>query len=368
VARAADWLAQFVDPSSGQAPNHGANDGALVLPLSDAEFGDFRPVVQLARAVASGCRTYDPGHWDEPLAWLGIEAGALRSVPLQAPTPSSGYFLLHGEQSRALVRCARYDSRPSHADQLHVDLWIDGDNVACDAGTYLYTAAPPWDNALASTAVHNTVTVDGRDQMTRVGRFLWAHWAQGRVAQFDAGPRAACFAGEHDGYRALGVTHRRAVWNCGRTWFVVDDVVGLGRHRCRLHWLLPDGSEVGLHEADGTVRLAVGSVLFRVASSRPFAWSLVRGGSAEEPTRGWRSRHYGDLERARSLAVVVDLALPVRFVTSFAPAAELVEIDTARVRAGNTVVELAGIGDVPIRRQSVGAHEAAAERPRASSR
>ena len=178
----------------------------------------------------------------------------------------------------------------------------------------------------------------------------------------------ACFAGEHDGYRALGVTHRRAVWNCGRTWFVVDDVVGFGRHRCRLHWLLPDGAEDGFQEPDGTVRLEVGGVLVRVTSSRPFEWSLVRGGSAEEPTRGWRSRHYGDLERARSLAVVVDLALPVRFVTSFAPAAESVEIDTTRVRAGKTVVELAGIGDVPIRRRSVGARASAAERPRASSR
>ena len=190
VARAADWLAQFVDPSSGQVPNHGANDGALVLPLSDAEFGDFRPVVQLARAIASGCRTYDPGPWDEPLAWLGIEGGALRSVPPQAAAPLSGTSCSTASRAaRWFVARGTTRGRRTQTSSTSTS-GFDGDNVACDAGTYLYTAEPPWDNALARTAVHNTVTVDGRDQMTRVGRFLWAHWAQGRVAEFDAGPRA----------------------------------------------------------------------------------------------------------------------------------------------------------------------------------
>ena len=87
------------------------------------------------------------------------------------------------ENSWALIRAGRYTRRPFQADQLHVDLWWQGINLARDAGTYLYNGPPPWNNGLAGTAVHNTVTVDHHDQMRRAGRFLWVDWAQasGRV-------------------------------------------------------------------------------------------------------------------------------------------------------------------------------------------
>ena len=35
-------------------------------------------------------------------------------------------------------------------DQLHLDLWWRGLNIAQDAGTYLYNADPPWDNPLVT--------------------------------------------------------------------------------------------------------------------------------------------------------------------------------------------------------------------------
>ena len=37
VALSADFLLQILDPVSGNVPNHGANDSALVLPLNDAD-------------------------------------------------------------------------------------------------------------------------------------------------------------------------------------------------------------------------------------------------------------------------------------------------------------------------------------------
>ena len=64
-------------------------------------------------------------------------------------------------------------------DQLHFDLWWHGINVAQDAGTYLYNGEPPWDNPLVSTRVHNTITIDGRDQMTRGGTIPYARLVSG---------------------------------------------------------------------------------------------------------------------------------------------------------------------------------------------
>jgi hypothetical protein len=125
-------------------------------------------------------------------------------------------------------------NRPGHADQLHLDLWWRGQNIALDAGTYLYNAAPPWDNALARSLVHNTVTVNGLDQMTRAGRFLWLDWAQAsRISrkQAEDGSWERGVA-EHTGYRKLGVAHRRVVTAYRENrWLVEDSLLADTRRR-----------------------------------------------------------------------------------------------------------------------------------------
>jgi uncharacterized heparinase superfamily protein len=84
-------------------------------------------------------------------------------------------------------------------------------NIALDPGTYLYNAAPPWENALSGSDVHNTLTVDGMDQMQRVGKFLFLDWAQARLIQQERASQGSLrqVVAEHDGYRSLGITHRR---------------------------------------------------------------------------------------------------------------------------------------------------------------
>jgi len=86
-----------------------------------------------------------------------------------------------------------------------------GFNIAQDAGTYLYNAVMPWDNPLVSTRVHNTVTVDGRDQMTRLSRFLTLDWVSAyskRLLQTDENV-LGCLVAYHKGYRRLGIRHER---------------------------------------------------------------------------------------------------------------------------------------------------------------
>ncbi|HEY3345335.1 MAG TPA: heparinase II/III family protein, partial [Anaerolineaceae bacterium] len=42
------WLIDLADPDSGHVPNLGSNDGANILPLAQADFADYRPVLQAA--------------------------------------------------------------------------------------------------------------------------------------------------------------------------------------------------------------------------------------------------------------------------------------------------------------------------------
>lgn len=73
-ARAATtWLKAMVDEQTGDAPNLGANDGANLLPLTDADYRDFRPSVALAHVLFMGKRVFlDHGFHTEHLRWLGL--------------------------------------------------------------------------------------------------------------------------------------------------------------------------------------------------------------------------------------------------------------------------------------------------------
>ncbi len=185
--RATDWLAQMVDPTSGRVPNYGANDGANVLPLACADYLDYRPTLQTAYWIAHEQRCLDPGPWDEKLLWLCGSQG-LTGQPHPAPCAHVGplrsaatmFFVVL--QSWLMTRCGTYRDRPHQADMLHVDLWYQGLNVLRDGGSFMYYHEDPrWQHFFHSTAAHNTVEIDGLDQMIKGPRFLWFRWPAAHV-------------------------------------------------------------------------------------------------------------------------------------------------------------------------------------------
>src|SRR5690606_13722194 len=85
-----------------------------------------------------------------------------------------GYHVLRAGNKTAVLRYPRFRFRPSQADALHLDLWHAGRNLLRDAGTFSYNTSDA--NWFAGTAAHNTVTFNDRDQMPRLGRFLFTDW------------------------------------------------------------------------------------------------------------------------------------------------------------------------------------------------
>ncbi len=321
-----DFMRPWVDSASGLAPNYGSNDGSLIFPLSPGAYRDFRPLLQLGAAVLHR-PALQPGPWDEAALWFGVKSALVEeAAPSPLPTAETGYFRLGDENSWALVRAGRYTRRPFQADQLHVDLWWQGINLARDAGTYLYNGPAPWNNGLAGTAVHNTVTVDHHDQMRRASRFLWVDWAQASGRAYSS-LNNFCqdrFEGEHDGYRRFGVAHRRMVqWLSGAGWVIVDDIEGTGRHDLRLHWLAPDlPYEVSDLPFQVTFKLGQSRVRWNVVCSSSADRAILRAGvrvegdAVEDPRLlGWESPSYGDLRPAISLVCQTRAQLPARFVT-----------------------------------------------------
>jgi len=330
LARSTHWLLALLDPDSGQVPNLGANDGALILPLSTRPFADYRPI---AHAAARAFLRYDlpRGPWDECALWLALPLEDPKALQL----PRYVGDQLYGKDAWAALRTAQFGSRPSHADQLHLDLWWRGLNVARDPGTYRYNAAAPWDNALTTALVHNTVTVDGRDQMTRAGRFLYLDWANAyRTDRIESDERILQSAsGRHYGYKRRGVRHTRTVSACADgSWQVHDELLVLRPPwqtrplRLRLHWLLPDwewqldeqaaGAMLTLRSPYGPVRLTVASTA-AAAVTLARAGEIIRGNGPANPIMGWESPTYGVKIPALSLAVEVRSAASVEFDSRF---------------------------------------------------
>ncbi len=330
--RATRFLCALTDRTSGWAPNYGANDGAHLLPLSDCGFPDMRPVLQSCHFLTRKARLFPPGPWDEEMAWLhgmeSLHAPPDADCPVQLDAPEGGCYTLRSSNSWAMLRASRFRDRPSHADQLHLDLWYKGKNFLCDPGTYSYNAPPPFEHAFASTRFHNTVTVDGADQMTRASRFLWVDWSTAAVRRYRlAKAQAGALEGEHDGYRRSGVQHRRAVAALDRDiWIVVDDLTGRGEHSLALQWLLAD-ARLDTPDQSSTPQFILGDMRIFVSCSVPAVFDLMRAGHrlcgtrdpAPDESRGWISRDYARLEPALSLLVASSGVLPVRFVTVISP-------------------------------------------------
>jgi hypothetical protein len=220
-------------------------------------------------------------------------------------------------------------------DQLHFDLWWRGMNLVVDAGTFAYNSPPSWDNPLVSARVHNTVTIDGYDQMTRGGRFMVLDWfpAYARRALTGGTTSLGQLIAHHRGFERLGIRYERTVTLLEpRRWQVRDDFHFLkpGLHTIRLHWLLRDGewrlqqrgprTSLSLRIPGGWLRLQIVAEGMRDAALRPLlirAGKVLRGQGRAEPFEGWISPTYGRKLPALSLALEATASASCSYTTEF---------------------------------------------------
>ncbi|MBT3391120.1 MAG: alginate lyase family protein [Chloroflexi bacterium] len=330
------WLLALIDPETGRVPNLGPNDGAYIFPLTVQPFDDYRATLQTAAQAFLGERAFGQGEWDEMGAWLQVDGLKLNVEPSTFNLQPHQPITSRAKNSWAYLRTANFTGRPGHADQLHLDLWWRGLNIAQDAGTYSYNAEPPWDNALTRTQVHNTVTINGTEQMTRAGRFLYLDRAQAKIIATECAEDGSWHRAiaEHNGYRKIGLTHRRTVTvHADSGWTVADELIPVFRPSssvlARLHWLLPDWAwkldgenlKLKLQSPHGWITLQVtvendlqpSTFNFQLAR----AGELLTGDGEVAPYMGWVSPTYAQKIPALSWSVQADAALPFIFISEW---------------------------------------------------
>jgi len=352
LERSLDFLLAHQNPADGRLPNYGANDGALPLPLSSCDFSDFRPTLQAASIMTRQERVYQRGPWDEMAVWF-CGPSALE-LPLRKVNRTSvsfshtGYHVLRGRQPEnfAAFRCGTILDRFSQIDMLHLDVWWRGHNVLADAGSYLYNGPEEWHGHFLRTESHNTVQVDGLDQMLHYRKFKCLYWTRAELLHFEDNPDWALCEGEHYGYKRHPgrCVHRRSVlFLKDDLWVVVDRLEGSGTHRARLHWLggdfpyrpgLDGQTSLQLETPDGPFHVGVFS-----AAGRPLSGEIVAG--QDDPPCGWLSRYYAEKVPAPSLSVELSGRLPLTMVSILGPHVPSVSVSDVSwsVMAGVRIVE-----------------------------
>ena len=281
------FLASLVAPSSdGEVPNLGGNDGALLFDLVGASISDFRPVISHAAAATGEVSPFGPGPWDDEAAWFSwVSVPERREVGTATPRTATSVNIhpLTRGGAHAVLRAGPIRHRPGHADQLHLDVWIDGRAVAVDPGSYRYTAPDPWGNALAGEDVHNVPTRSGAPQAVRSGRFFWSVWHEATVAWGEdtdewAARLVTLTLTDQTTLRRLVAVHSDVV-------VVVDGASAPAVVR----WNLPAAVDIEPATLGGAVRGDGWEAAF--ASDEPIA-QPVR--SEADPASGWRSPRYGE--------------------------------------------------------------------------
>ena len=196
-----------------------APDGRIPL-LNDAVYGEAKS--------ASTCLAYAQQ----------VGFAVPESKPVSA-LEESGYYWLGDGETKLLVDCGPVGPphlpAHSHNDQLSINLWVDGEPILVDTGTFEY-APTKQRQYCRSVEAHNTVQVDGWEPIDIGGQYLMGRRTSPEVIHFQGGDEGV-FEGvvRKQSLIGNGYRHRRRI-EMSAEQLRVQDEVSEGPFTTRLHF------------------------------------------------------------------------------------------------------------------------------------
>lgn len=208
--------------------------------------------------------------------------------------------------SECLIFCAQPNGtrgigNHTHNDKLSFTLTVLGEEFFIDPGTFVYTVDPQMRNAFRSTAMHNTVMIDGEEQnrFTSESLFLLQNDAQLDIAK-DKGP--SVIEASHSGYVRLRfpVIHSRRVERGANEWAIKDEFKGEGEHELVWRFVLGEEIQIERLEPSSALLKGKGSQLelrftTPIASLKEEAGFFSPAYGVQRPTKTLRATHKGQL-------------------------------------------------------------------------
>ncbi|CEQ23925.1 heparinase II/III-like protein [[Clostridium] sordellii] len=228
------YLMYQAQDKSGDLPNYGSNDGALIFPVTTCGYRDFTSVINTVYCLINNKRLYVEGKYDEELLWFSKKDKLdYRLVAVERESKAfshAGIYILRNDSGFMMITLPNYKTRPAEMDGLHVDLWSNGKNIFCDSGTYSY--ANEIGKNLSLTGAHNTVQVESREQMDKHGPFLIYNWTKSENIVFSKNKFKGTMISKN------GYKHTRYIEYIDNTYIIDDIVKGKGEY-CNFYFHTP---------------------------------------------------------------------------------------------------------------------------------
>jgi len=141
-------------------------------------------------------------------------------------------LLLRNSSAVVFLKIPESTFRPGN-DAFHIDLWVDGEEVLCDSGTYSYNDSSS--DYYKSVAAHNTVQFDEYEQMPKISRFLYGSWiTPDYISEVEEKDNELSWTGKYTDYK--GNEHSRTVRLSEAKLYVQDRVKTSGVAKARYHF------------------------------------------------------------------------------------------------------------------------------------
>lgn len=238
IKKATQWLEALTDFQTGDAPNIGANDGALLFHFFNFKYRDFRHSVQWANflfcnKIISGLTETQKNLFQLfDLNFLDLKVVAPIS-DIQILGNQDGFYIFKNKSMLLVFRRPIFIFRPSHADALHLDLWINGENVLRDGGSFSYFTDLDKYNYYKGTFSHNTIVFDGSSQMPSISKFLFGSWLkESHFILFNTSEKVTISSGYKN---SSGIIHKRTI-HIYKTKVEVLDCIDGNYNNAKLQW------------------------------------------------------------------------------------------------------------------------------------
>lgn len=281
ASRQAKFLRAITD-DTGRLPLIGDDDGGQLFPICGRPSSDVTDTLATAAVLLA-----DPdlavGPPAEETVWI---CGMTHSVPETfAPRsqssigfPHAGYYVCRDGAGNHLVfdtgRHGFLNGGHAHADALAVVVSVGGRPLLIDPGTATYTMDLAVRDRFRSTAMHNTVVVNGQPQARPKGPFHWETRTDAQCRLWQPGASVDFVEGHHDAYAPL--RHVRSIFAIhGVGWMIVDHLTGTERPATatamwHIHpwwaWARTNEAAVTLQTSDGRQAGLAMSVPLRVVT------------------------------------------------------------------------------------------------------
>jgi hypothetical protein len=309
-----EFVMHYTKPD-GLAPVIGDQDNGRLLPFSERDVNDHRYLLTIGSILfkRTDFRLYSPGMVTDALFLFGEKAvrifdklGTVNVPELKSRAfMDAGFFIMRNEEIYLFINNSgqgKYSEDPfsfashTHADLLSFELYTGGRTILVDPGTYLYTSSPEDRYLFRSSAMHNTVTVDNKNQyeFTKNKPFWYDSKAEPKTIGWQSTDDYDCYIGEHNAYARLQdpVIHRRYFLfrKYRHEIKIIDRLTGTEPHDVSLHFHFNSGIDFMINENDVVTRHQGGkNIKLSFTNNQMASFEFIKSASWISPSYGIRN-------------------------------------------------------------------------------